>query len=111
MFTTAHPDLCPIEAGATRRGAVLDEVYTNMHSKVSEKLIQKPLISSAGIESDHSIVAASFGLPKTNKSSCTSFTFRPITKDGVDKFKEIMIATDWSLRFKSNANESALRKS
>ena len=32
-FTSVFPDLKPINAGATRNGAELDQVYTNMHDK------------------------------------------------------------------------------
>ena len=72
-FTSIHPEMKPIGAGATRRGACLDEIYTNLSGRLSEKQVQKPLCKPDGTESDHGVVAASFKLPRAVKSTPTTF--------------------------------------
>ena len=59
-------------------------------------MILKPLCKPDGTESDHSIISASFKLPKKNKAVASSFTFRPITTKGNDTFKQYMVQHDWS---------------
>ena len=70
---TAFPELSPVEAGATRRGAALDEIYTNISQSVKEKCVLKPLVKFDGTPSDHDIVAATFKLPRTQKAVKSKF--------------------------------------
>ena len=73
-----------------------------------EKCIEKPLSKNDGTESDHSVVAAaSFKLPRTVKSVPQKFTFRPITIEGVKKFKQLILAQDWEEIRKASSSESA----
>ena len=74
----------------------MDEVFTNVYDRAVEKLIQKPLSKLDGTPSDHSIIAASFKLPKQKKSVATKFSFRPITKKGMNEFKSLLIEYDWN---------------
>ena len=39
LFKSAHANIKPIGSGATRRGACLDEIYTNMHDSKSKTTI------------------------------------------------------------------------
>ena len=78
-----------------------------MADKVQEKSIQKPLCKRDGTESDHDIIVASFKLPKHLKSSASTFTFRPITKDGVELFRSVIVPYDWSLLQRDCPTDSA----
>ena len=60
-----------------------------------------------GTESDHQIIAASFGLPKHPASTSTQFSFRPITTRGVEKFGTLLLDVNWDEVIKSDASESA----
>lgn len=96
QFTSTFPSLKPLRVGATRRGAYLDEIYTNIWERMGEKRIQMPLSKEDGTLSDHSVVAASFKLPRQPKSVPTTFSFRPITSEGIDKFRSLIVPYDWS---------------
>ena len=104
---TAVPELRPIKAGATRAGEALDEVYCNIDRCIVEKEILKPLCKEDGTESDHAIIAAAAKLPKASRAKATSFSFRPLTKKGTDKFKALLAATDWSTVKKNDSSNSA----
>ena len=93
-FTTVHASIKPVNAGATRRGASLDEIYTNMCERIEQKCIQKPLSKPDGTQSDHDIIAVSFKLPKYPKSSSSTFSFRPITAEGMEKFSALLVPYD-----------------
>ena len=80
----------------TRNGQALDEIYTNMDNNIVSKLIQKPLRSIEGIDSDHSIISASLKLPRHSGIVKTTFTFRPITTEGVNKFGNLLARMDWN---------------
>ena len=84
QLTTVFPKLEPLLAGNTRKNKALDEIYSNCNDKVTEKLIMSPLTKQDGTKSDHGIIAATFSLPKHKKSSTTSFSFRPVTTEGVE---------------------------
>ena len=107
QFTSAFPIILPVNAGATRRGAALDEIYSNVTDRVHEKLIQSPLCNDQGIDSDHSVIAASFKLPKQAKSVAIKFKFRPITVEGIESFRRKIVPFDWSAIRKSCATQSA----
>ena len=92
---TAVPSLTPVLAGATRGGAALDEVYTNMDLNITDRKIQRPLISIEGTCSDHSVITASLKLPRNKTVVKTTFKFRPITTDGVNKFGALLAGKDW----------------
>ena len=79
-FCTAFPDMRPIEAGATRRGHALDEVYTNTVEMVQEKVVIGPLTKKNGVRSDHDIIVATVRIPKQKRVKTSMFSFRPITK-------------------------------
>ena len=106
---TAFPELKPVGAGATRRGAALDEVYTNMDQCIVDKAILPPLTKIDGTRSDHAIVAASCKLPRANKPVKSTFKFRPITTDGVEQFGRLLAAQDWEKIKGTNASDSASR--
>ena len=95
LFKSAHSSVKAIGSGASRHGAFLDEIYTNMHSSVIEKLVQKPLSKPNGVESDHHVISASIKLPKAKKSTIHTFTFRPITTEGVEAFGKLLVNYDW----------------
>ena len=57
---------------------------------------------------NNSIIAASIKLPKQKKNKKIEFTFRPITSEGVEKFKSRLLDVDWSTIERENASESAL---
>ena len=103
----AFPALIPFRAGATRNGAALEEVYTNMDHSIVEKKIQSPLRSIEGIESDHSIITASLKFPRQVTAVKTTFNFRPITTDGVDKFGSLLANMDWDSVKGISSTESA----
>ena len=107
MLKTVHPELSAVSAGATRCGSNLDEIYTNVHQRLEEKCIQKPLAKNDGTESDHSVISASFKLPKTTTSFCQKFSFRPITTIGVESFKQMILAQDWEEIRKPSSSQSA----
>ena len=94
-LTDAFPSLIPIKAGATRNGRHLDEVYCNVSRSISHKEILKPLSKEDGTPSDHLIINASIKLPKRSANKSTTFTFRPLTTKGTDKFKQLLLSTDW----------------
>ena len=94
---TTFPEFEPIEAGATRRGAALDEIYTNISSTCKEKAILRPLSKIDGTLSDHCTIAATFKLPKQKRGIQTEFKFRPITSKGVEQFGTELLAVDWKI--------------
>ena len=102
----AFPELTPVKAGATRGGRALDEIYTNVTERVMEKMIQSPLEKDDGTPSDHSVVAASFKLPKQRKSTSIKFEFRPLTTEGVKRFGELLAKTDWDIIKRSDSSSS-----
>ena len=106
-LTTAFAELIPLKAGATRKGAHLDEIYSNVANRAVDKVILKPLEKEDGTVSDHSIVAASFLLPKQRKSTVIEFKFRPITEDGTEKFGKELLGYDWTKIEKETLSLSA----
>ena len=106
---SAHPCLLPTNAGATRNGEKLDEIYSNMSLSVEEKLIQKPLSKLNGVESDHSIITVSIKLPKSQRSVASVFNFRPITTKGVEKFEKLIVPFDWECIRMNNPSDSAAK--
>ena len=107
-FLSAHSSLKATCAGATRQGVALDEIYSNVQERIVEKGIQKPLSKEDGTESDHYVISASIKLPRGKKSIAKSFTFRPITKEGVEKFGALLIPFDWSRVLVGTASEDAV---
>ena len=97
VLLQSFPELVAIEAGATRRGAALDEVYCNVDRCVTQKEILRPLCKENGIESDHHIIAAAARLPQLDRSVKTSFTFRPLTTRGAEEFGRLLLNTDWTI--------------
>ena len=103
----AFPELMPIQAGATRGGAALDEVYCNISRCVADKQIQHPLSKENGVVSDHHVIVASAKLPRHRKSRKETITFRPITSRGTEKFRSLLLDTDWSQIQCQTSSESA----
>ena len=108
LFRSSHSEMKPILAGATRQGESLDEIYTNMSAYIANKCIQRPLSKKNGVESDHSIIAAALKLPRHQKSKATSFTFRPITTEGVEKFRSLIVPFDCETIRGNSPSESAV---
>ena len=106
-FTSAFPDIRPMGTGPTRRDACLDEIYTNVHSRIASLSVQLPLSKEDGTNSDHSVVAASFKLPRAISSVARTFEFRPISTEGADKFGALLAAFDWAKIQRSTSSESA----
>ena len=67
----------------------------------------KPLSKEDGTPSDHDVVAAKFKLPKQARNTKIEFAFRPITTDGIDMFKDKLLAIDWNCIERESASESA----
>ena len=107
-LVSAFADLEPLEAGVTRRGKALDEIYTNLRTKTKSKAILPPLSKANGVLSDHSIIAATFMMPKHKKSTAVRFKFRPVTECGMKILGEKLISTDWTLIHSESASESAV---
>ena len=97
QLLTTFPELVPVNAGATRRGVDLDEIYTNIPASIKEKAILRPLCKEDGTNSDHDIIAASFKLPRNKKNYKIEFKFRPITSKGVENFGKELLSIDWSI--------------
>ena len=106
VLLSSSPELIPIGAGPTRQGAALDEIYTNISRSISHKEVLRPLSKEDGTLSDHSIVAVVAKLPKFSREATKKFTFRPLTKKGTEKFKSLLLSTDWNTVKKSNASTS-----
>ena len=104
---TAFPELKPLEAGATRRNLALDEVYTNTVDNIEEKAILKPLSKRNGVESDHSVAYAAVKLPKQKKARTITFTFRPVTEEGKEKYGALLNGYDWNQIKRKCASDSA----
>ena len=68
----------------------------------------QPLCKENGVPSDHLIIAASAQLPRVKKPIRSTFSFRPITARGTEKFKALLLGTDWSEVEKKTSSESAL---
>ena len=79
-----------------------------MCNNIAHKCIQRPLSKVDGTESDHDIVAVSFKLPKHAKSVSNTFYFSPITTEGVEKFRSLIVPFDWLAIEKATSSESAL---
>ena len=109
VFLSAFPLFKPVDAGATRQGEKLDEIYSNIPDRLEEKLIQKPLCKNNGVESDHSIISATFKLPKHQKSTANTFSFRPITTEGVERFGRLIALYDWE-NFKQSSSSASATK-
>ena len=82
-------------------------MYSNITDNLVRKSIQSPLCRPNGVESDHSVMSLTYKLPSKKKSKKKSITFRPITKDGSEKFGQMLLATDWSIVEKDCASASA----
>ena len=106
-FLSASPELAAIAAGPTRNGTALDEMYTNISRSIVQKEILPPLCKEDGTNSDHQIIAASAEISKNRKNIMSSFTFRPLTKNGTEKFKSLLLNTDWKTIQKPSSSESA----
>ena len=107
-FMSTFPEIKPLLTGPTRRGAALDEIYTNVQERLECQHIQQPLSKEDGTVSDHHIIAASFKLPRAIKSTSSTFTFRPITTEGVEKFGRLLAQFDWALLQRETSTESAV---
>ena len=94
-LTTAFPELLPVRAGATRAGSALDEIYCNLTRSIVQKEILKPLEKLDGTPSDHAVIAASAKLPRVSRKVTSRFTFRTLTKKGTEKFKCLLLNTNW----------------
>ena len=92
---TAVPELKPIKAGATRKGVALDEIYCNIDRCIEQKEILRPLCTEQGTESDHLIIAAAAKLPRRSRITKNTFSFRPLTKKGTERFKSLLLETEW----------------
>ena len=53
------------------------------------------------------IIVAALKLPKAVKSVATSFSFRPITKAGVEKFGSMLLNVDWDFIKTGNPTQAA----
>ena len=106
---SAMPELTAVAAGATRNGVALDEIYTNIGNSIMQKEILQPLCKEDGTKSDHLIVAASAKLPKNKKNKSSTFSFRPLTTKGTEKFRSLLVNTDWDQVKLSNSSDSALK--
>ena len=105
---TAVPELRAVCAGATRNGYALDEIYCNIDRCIAEKEILRPLCKENGTVSDHSIIAVSAKLPRASRNIVNKFKFRPLTKKGTEKFKALMLDTDWGQIKRATSSESAV---
>ena len=108
LLTDTFPEIKPIRAGATRGGEALDEVYCNIESRIVQKEILMPLSKPNGVLSDHKIIAASANLPRQKRAIKNTFSFRPLTKKGTEKFKNLLLESDWSTIKCSSSSESAV---
>ena len=105
-LVNAFPDLKATRTGATRNGAFLDEIYSNVEDCIKNKAILKPLTKHDGTPSDHAVIAASVLLPKHSKPMVKRFSFRPITKKGMEEIGELFNSYDWNLIKRASPTET-----
>ena len=107
-LTSALPELKPIRAGVTRGDEALDEIYCNIDRCITQKEILHPLCKDDGTESDHLIIAAAANLPRFAREKPSTFKFRPLTRKGTEKFKGLLLGTDWNTVKKGTSSESTV---
>ena len=84
----------------------LTQVSSDWLSHLLKKIL-RPLQKENGTLSDHAIIAAAYSLPRQNKVTKKTFSFRPITDKGIKVFEKLVISQDWSAIEKENATASA----
>ena len=101
------PDLKLIDVGPTRAGASLLKCHSNINALIREKYVSAPLQSDEGVDSDHACIVCKSDIPKRDNFRKTTFTFRPYTIAGEEKFGSLLASTDWSQIMTGNASTAA----
>ena len=94
-ITDPFPDLRVITTEATRKNETLDLVITNLHENVDAQVCA-PLRSSAGVESDHSIISVDAIFKKGTGGSWRTYKARKRTEAGYTQFKQMVTAEEWT---------------
>ena len=88
-------DLVTLQTGATTANATLDETACNIPEYLVESSVESPLQAANGTESDHSTALLKFELPNIHHFTKKKFKYRPITKEGEEKFKREITLYNW----------------
>ena len=100
------PELKNIDVGATRKGASLDLVITDIPHTSTE--VRPPLEDADGRKSDHAVVLCEARTPDRHFFTTETFTVRKTLPDRENKFGRLILATDWSCVRKATPTESAV---
>ena len=102
-----HPDLREVEHGPTRGHRKIDRSFTNIGRSIVESGVLPPLETEAGNLSDHRMVFVKAVFKAAPKNNIT-YTHRPVTMRGVDKFVNLCAGQDWhDVLAKDSANDKA----
>ena len=100
-----HADLREMEHGATRKGRKIDRSFANFARSVKETRILRPLETEDGRVSDHDIVYVRAEFLR-EKDEIITYTYRPYTNEGAEKFLEEIARVDWSAVFMAGTTTS-----
>ena len=100
-----HPDLREAEHGPTRQERKIDKILVNFWRSVEICQTLAPLESNTGQPSDHKMVflQARFKAPVPKK---VSYTYRRYSKQGADKFFDILSTQRWDEVYNSATSDS-----
>ena len=101
-----YADINRINYDPTRGNACLDVIYSSSAGLSSR--VWPPLVSAAGVPSDHSCVIFTGTEPKQRNFVWTSKSTRKHTQAAVDEFGRIMANTDWDSMLPSHLGPNEL---
>ena len=92
-----YPDLSQIQTGPTRNDSVLDKMLSNFGQFVENSQTCFPIEGEVGQTSDHQMVILEARLPRSKAFRWEIHEYLRITKDDMERFKNIMDKEDWKL--------------
>ena len=101
------PEIVKINAGPSRGDSSLIECHTNILDCILETFISAPLQSEEGVDSDHRVVVCKADMPKRDSFKKTTFSYRPYTAAGEERFGRMLMTTDWKCIMSGSSSDAA----
>ena len=93
-ITKTFPDLIKRETAPTRKGALLDYLFTNFEDQIVLSEVCFPIESSSD-KSDHNLVCYKCLLDRPASFAWQTHEYIKITEKGKEKFNQLIRAQDW----------------
>ena len=107
-LTDQNIGLQVLRTGPTRGGNTLDYLFSTSLNH-SNTWLTEPLVSDCGMKSDHMTIVSTMYENLCHEFERISFQYRPFTKRGDDRFKEMFIAQDWAAVVQGSPDEAAAK--